>query len=78
MASRPRFFFNSTSGQCELFVFGCLFNQNVFKLQKTCESTCASKAVNAYFLCLSVCLFVFVQNEQVVLEKVSEFTTKKK
>ena len=37
----PRYFHNSTSGICELFVYcGCQGNENNFKTKQDCEDTC--------------------------------------
>ena len=37
----PRWFHNSTSGRCELFIYGgCLGNANRFETREKCESAC--------------------------------------
>ncbi|XP_061486737.1 kunitz/BPTI-like toxin [Rhineura floridana] len=40
----PRFFYNKSSGQCELFFYGgCQGNANNFKTLKKCHYTCVEK-----------------------------------
>ncbi|XP_028404654.1 PI-stichotoxin-Hcr2e-like [Dendronephthya gigantea] len=41
MAYFPRYFYNSTSGECEHFVYGgCQGNENNFQTLNECEQTC--------------------------------------
>jgi hypothetical protein len=41
MAYFPRYFHNSTSGNCEPFAYGgCQGNENNFETQEDCEYTC--------------------------------------
>ena len=41
MAYFPRYFHNSTSGNCEPFVYGgCQGNENNFETREDCEHTC--------------------------------------
>ena len=44
-AAFRRYFYNSTSGQCESFIYGgCLGNDNNFKTQKACATQCTSES----------------------------------
>ena len=46
----PRFFYNSTTGQCEEFIYGgCLGNQNNFLLRETCELVCRPTSSTSEF-----------------------------
>ena len=42
----PRYYHNSDSGQCELFIYGgCDGNQNRFNTQEECETACKGNAI---------------------------------
>ena len=44
----PRYFFNSETGQCEEFIFGCCEgNANYFPTLEACEAACVSGAAGA-------------------------------
>lgn len=41
MAYMPKFFFNTTSGQCDTFIYGgCQGNKNNFESKEECEQAC--------------------------------------
>ncbi|XP_070600484.1 kunitz-type serine protease inhibitor 4-like isoform X2 [Erythrolamprus reginae] len=43
-AKMPRFYYNSTSNQCQGFIYGgCGGNANNFKTKKACHFTCVEK-----------------------------------
>ena len=43
-AYKPRYFYNSTSYECERFVYGgCSGNENRFRTKSKCQDTCQSE-----------------------------------
>jgi len=47
-AAIPRYFHNSTSEQCEVFIYGgCMGNDNNFETQESCVEQCISKSLVA-------------------------------
>ena len=51
-AAFPKYYFNSTSGQCESFTYGgCGGNGNNFNTKEECEQQC--QGTSQYEICLS-------------------------
>ena len=49
-AAFPRYFHNSTSGQCEMFIYGgCEGNANNFEILKECQRFCGEKPSLSFF-----------------------------
>ena len=47
LASFPRYFYNSTSGMCEFFIYGgCRGTQNNFETLAECKMTCGELTTN--------------------------------
>ena len=64
LAYFPRYFYNSTSGECELFIYGgCQGNSNNFDTIEQCESTCKGMRIcNIVYSCIWTVLWCTYSN----------------